>query len=203
MNTKTLAITAIASVLLAASCKIDAPVLPEGLVVKDGSVKPTNPGGGTTPTTPDPGTDATYTVGIGADDTFIYQIDNGPKVTLHNVSYANQDPDPDIDFLGNTNLSAHSLDSKQESISFSVGVNDATGIFPIKLFSLKSTTLDYEIVDKADEEEDTVERGSVKFTYFTEDAEGFDVIKGYFKVNVIDKKDGSKHVITGSYNTGS
>jgi hypothetical protein len=170
------------------SCKLD-PVIYPGAVTY---VKPGQPGtpGGNTPT--DPGTDATYTVGIGADDSFIYQIDNQPKVTMHNTLTLDQDPDPSIPFAGNTNLSAHSLDAQEVDISFSVGVNDATGIFPISQFSLKSTTFEYE------KDGD----GTVKFTSFTEDTDGFDIIKGYFKVNVIDKNTGLKHVITGSYNTG-
>jgi hypothetical protein len=82
-------------------------------------------------------------------------------------------------------------------------VNDQLGIFPLAGFFLNSKTLDYEIIEKQDNESDTIERGSVKFIHFTEDTDGFDIIKGYFKVNVINKKDGSKHVITGSFNTGS
>ncbi|MFD0765144.1 hypothetical protein ACFQZI_09785 [Mucilaginibacter lutimaris] len=110
---------------------------------------------------------------------------------MHNLLTLDQDPDPSIPFKGVTNLSAHSLDDKEIDISFSVDVNDATGIFPISQFSLKSKTFDYQ------KDGD----GTVKFTSFTEDTDGFDVIKGYFKVNVIDQS-GVKHVITGSYNTG-
>jgi hypothetical protein len=71
MNTKTLAFAAVALILMATSCKIDAPVLPQGLILKDGSITPTKPGDGGNTTPTDPDTDATYTVGIGADDSFI------------------------------------------------------------------------------------------------------------------------------------
>ncbi|MGY4539065.1 hypothetical protein ACVW0P_003491 [Mucilaginibacter sp. UYNi724] len=169
------------------SCKLDPVIYPEGVIF----VPPGQPGTPGT-TTPDPGTDATYTVGIGAYDSFIYQIDNGPLITIHNTVTLDQDPDPSVPFAGNTNLSAHSLDDKEIDISFSVGVNDVVGVFPVSQFSLKSTTFDY---DKNGD-------GTVKFTSFTEDADGFDIIKGYFKVNVVDKNTGLSHVITGSYNTG-
>lgn len=186
MKTQSLIITTAIAVSALAGCKVD-PVIYPGPVTYVEHGQPTTPGN-TSPT--DPGTDATYTVGIGSSDSFIYQIDNGPKVTMHNLLTADQDPDPSIPFAGNTNISAHSLDAQGIDISLSVGVNDAVGEFPISLFSLKSTTFDYE------KDGD----GTVKFTSFTEDSDGFDVIKGYFKVKVIDNNTGLTHVITGSYN---
>jgi hypothetical protein len=190
MKAKTLTLAVVTAILTVTGCKIDAPVYPTGTIyIKRGTDDGTNPGdNGNT----DPGTDAIYTVGIGAGDSFIYQIDNGSKVTMHNILTLDQDPDPTIPFAGNTNISAHSLDDKEVDISFSVGVNDALGIFPISQFSLKSKTMDYE----KDGE------GTVKFTSFTEDSDGFDIVKGYFKVNVVDNHTGLKHIITGSYNTG-
>jgi hypothetical protein len=164
---------------LISGCKLDKPVYPDGTVVGGGSTD----GGGTI----DTGTDATFTVGIGADNTIIFQVDGGEKVTAKNVASLTQDPDST--FSGTTNLSA-SLVSPATNISLSSSVSNAVGEFPLENFSLTYKVLDLKVTNG----------GTIKFTTYKDDQDGFAIIKGYFKVTAIDTNTGASHVIVGSFN---
>jgi hypothetical protein len=162
-------------------CKLDPVIYP-------GDIQPgtgTNPG---TPPVTDPGTDATYTVGIGAANTFVFRVDGGPTVTVDNVLAVTQDPDEQMP--GKTNLSGHQIDPDPIiDISVSASISNQLGEFPISVFLLNYQNLHLE-----------AGTGTVKFTTYQDDAEGFPIIKGYFKIIAIDNTTNAEHTIIGSFN---
>ena len=166
---------------LISGCKLDKPVYPDGTVIGGGGGS--TGGGGTV----DTGTDATFTIGIGANDTIIFQVDGGEKVTATNVATLTQDPDGT--FKGTTNLSA-SLTSPVTNISLSLFVSNALGEFPLENFSLTYKGMDLKATDG----------GTIKFTTYKDDQDGFAIIKGYFKVTAIDSNTGASHIVVGSFN---
>jgi hypothetical protein len=163
---------------LISGCKLDKPVYPDGTVGGGGGA-----GGGSV----DTGTDATFTVGIGADDTIIFQVDGGEKVTATNVATLTQDADGT--FNGTTSLSA-SIASPVTNISLSLFVSNAVGEFPLENFTLTYKGLDLKVT----------KGGTIKFTTYKDDQDGFAIIKGYFKVTAIDSNTGASHVVVGSFN---
>ena len=152
-------------------CKLDPPIYPAA--------------GTSTGTTT--GTDATYTVPVGAASTITFQVDGGEIVTLTGAASITQDKST-ANPTGSSGLSANQT-SPAIDIMLSFRSVGSVGEFDNDRFSLNYKTLVLTATGN----------GKFKVTTSTADSGGFYTIKGYFKITATDANGGT-HVIVGSYN---